>query len=337
MTEFDKRERSMKIFMIEKVLVLSISLSLLLTGCAYVNVPLISKAEPLREQVIEGKGSAKILLMDITGFISERDKESLLLGPTSPSLVSRVREILQKAENDTSIAGVIIRINSPGGTITASDIIHHDIVRFKDRKKVPVYACIMSVGTSGGYYIATAADNITAHPTSIMGSFGVIMMTMNIEGLMNKIGVSELTIKSGDKKDILSPFRTATPEEKQIVQAIINQFHKKFIDTIIARPGNILSRKDIESLADGRIYSSEQALNAKLIERVGYLDDVIAEMKKQIGVTDAKIITYYHPGSYKGTIYSSSTAESTRAAGIFNVGNGFDWFGETQFLYLWRP
>ncbi len=336
MTPIKMQEKAMQIYRIRKIQILFIALAFLLTGCA-ISIPLLPRPEPLREQVIEGKGPAKILLMDITGFISERDKESGLLGSSSPSMMSQVRETLQKAENDTDIIGVIIRINSPGGTITASDIIHHDIVRFKDRKKVPVYACIMSIGTSGGYYIAAAADNITAHPTSITGSLAVMMMTMNIEGLMNKIGVSELTIKSGEKKDLLSPFRPATPEEKQIVQTIINQFHKKFVDTILARPGNTLSRKDIELLADGRIYSSEQAFTAKLIDRVGYLDDVIAEMKKKVGVTDAKVITYYHPGSYKGTIYSNSAAESTRAMGIFSGGNSFDWLGETQFLYLWRP
>ena len=323
-------------FIVSKMIILLILLALCLTGCS-INIPLIPRPEPLREQVIEGKGTAKILLMDITGFISERGKGRSFIGSASPSLIASVRETLQKAESDTAIAGIIIRINSPGGTITASDIIHHEIIRFKERKKIPVYSCIMSIGTSGGYYIATATDNITAHPTSITGSFAVMIMTVNIEGLMNKIGVSELTIKSGDKKDILSPFRPVTPEEKQIVQTIINQFHGKFVDTIMARPGNILNRKDVESLADGRIYSSEQALAAKLIDRVGYLDDVISEMKKKIGVSDAKIVTYYLPGSYKGTIYSSSTVESSISSGFLIGGGNFDWLGETQFLYLWKP
>ncbi|HEX2976213.1 MAG TPA: signal peptide peptidase SppA, partial [Bacteroidales bacterium] len=280
--------------------------------------------------------TAKILLMDITGFISEQEKKRSL-GYAFPSIVSQVHETLQKAEKDSAIAGVIIRINSPGGTITASDIIHHDITRFKERKKVPVYSCITSVGTSGAYYIVTSTDNITAHPTSITGSIGVIIMKMNIEGLMSKIGVSELTIKSGDKKDLLSPFRPATPEEKQIIQALINQFYKKFVDKIMARSGNTLNRKQIESLADGRVYSSEQALEVKLIDQVGYLDDTITEMKKKIGVTDAKIVNYSHPDTYKGTIYSSSMAESSLNSDILSVGSGFDWFGETQFLYLWRP
>lgn len=307
------------------------------TGCAYVNVPLMPTPQPLREQVIEGKGAAKILLMDITGLISERDKEKMLTGSVTPSMVAKVREILQKAAQDPNIAGVIIRINSPGGTITASDIIHHEIVSFRAQRKVPVYACMTSLGASGAYYIATATDNIIANPTSITGSIAVLMMTYNVEGLMNKIGVSELTFKTGDKKDILSPFRPATPEEKKIVQNIISQMHKRFVDKIMARPGNALGRKEIEALADGRIYTAEQALTMKLIDRIGYLDDVITDMKKAIGVADARIITYYQEGDYKGTIYSSSTAESSRLTGMLTGGNGFDWLGDTQFMYLWKP
>ena len=307
------------------------------TGCAYVNIPLITTPQPLQEQVIEGKGTAKILLMDITGVISEQDKEKMLTGNVTPSMVAIVRETLQKAVQDPNIAGVIIRIDSPGGTTTASDIIHHEIVRFRAQKKVPVYSCMTGLGASGAYYIAAATDNITAHPMSITGSIAVIMFTVNVEGLMNKIGVRELTFKSGDKKDILSPFRPATPEEKHLVQNIINQMHKRFVDTIMARPGNTLNRKEIEALADGRVYTAEQALAVKLIDRIGYLDDVITEMKKTIGVADARIVTYYQEGDYKGTIYSSSMAQSSRLTRMLTGGNGIDWLGGTQFMYLWKP
>jgi protease IV len=307
------------------------------TGCAYINIPLLPSAQSLKEQEIEGKGSAKILMMDISGFISEREKEGGLLGDVKPSMVAQVREALQKAERDPAIAGVIVRINSPGGTVTAADIIHHEIIRFKERKKVPLYACIMSVGASGGYYIAAATDDITVHPTAITGSFAVILMSLNVEGLMSKIGVNEVTFKSGDKKDLLSPFRAATPEEKQIVQTMINQLHKRFVDTIMARPGNTLSRKEVETLADGRIYTAEQALAAKIVDRIGYLDDVIARMKQQIKVEDARIVTYARPGSYKGTIYSGSSAEPSRMMSLLAGGSIFDSLAETQFMYVWKP
>lgn len=308
----------------------------MVSGCAFVTVPLLPTAQPLKEQVIQGKGSAKILIMDITGFISEKQKESML-GTVTPSMVVQVREILQQAEKDSSIAGVLIRINSPGGTITASDIIHHEISGFKARKKIPVHACIMSLGTSGGYYIAAATDRIIAHPTSLTGSVAVIMMSFNVEGLMGKIGVTEQIVKTGDKKDMMSPFRPATPEEKKIVQDIINQYHKRFVDIILARPGNTLNRKEMETLADGRVYTADQALAAKLVDRIGYIDDVITGLKKEMGVEDARIVTYDRPGGYKGTIYSSSSAEPARIMSLLDGGVGSDWFGESQFMYLWRP
>ncbi|MDD5169106.1 MAG: signal peptide peptidase SppA [Syntrophales bacterium] len=309
----------------------------LFTGCAYIHIPLLPTAQSLKEQEIEGKGSTKILIMDITGFISEREKEGALLGDVKPSMVAQVRETLQKAQHDPAVAGVIIRINSPGGTVTAADIIHHEIIRFKERKKIPLYACITSIGASGGYYIAAATDEITVHPTAITGSFAVILMSLNVEGLMGKIGVNEVTFKSGDKKDLLSPFRAATPEEKQIVQTMINQLHKRFVDTILARPGNTLSRKDVETLADGRIYTAEQALAVKIIDRIGYLDDVITRMKQQIKVEDARIITYARSGSYRGTIYSGSSTEPSRMMSLLAGGSVFDSLAETQFMYVWKP
>lgn len=318
-------------------MLVTIPILLLFSGCAFVNLSLLPESQSMKEQEIEGKGTAKILLLDITGTISEKSQEPMLMGAARPSMVARVREALQKAEQDKAIAGVILRINSPGGTTTASDIIHHEIIGFKARKNVPVYACITGVGASGGYYVAAAADNITAHPTAVTGSIGVIMMTINVEGLMQKIGVNEITIKSGDKKDMMSPFRTATPEEKQIVQTVVNQMQNRFVDIVMARPGNTLSRKELETLADGRIYTAEQALAAKLIDRVGYLDDTIIRMKDKIGAKEARVVTYLQPGQHRGSIYSASPAPSSGFTGALTGGVNMDQLGETQFMYLWKP
>jgi protease-4 len=309
-------------------------LAMLVSGCAFVNVPLIPPASPLQEQVLEGEGDRKVLLLDISGTISEQEKSGGLMGRPEPSMVSAIRESLQKAEKDPSVAAVILRINSPGGTVTASDIIHHDISEFKKRTKLPVYACIMSTGTSGGYYVASAADMISAHPTAITGSIGVIMMKFNVEGLMGKIGVEEQTVKSGDKKDIMSPFRKATPEEVKMGQEIIDQFYGRFLDVVMARPGNILTRDDLKKVADGRILTAGQALEARLIDRVGYLDDVIAEAGKRVGGDGrARIVTYYRPGNYKGSIY----AEAGEKSGIMELFGGMDAISSSGFMYLWRP
>ena len=309
----------------------------ILNGCAYVSVPLVTRTLPLEEQELEGEGRPKLLLLDIAGIISEREKSGGLLSRGAPSSVSAVREALLKAEKDEDVAGVIIRINSPGGTVTASDIIHHDLSTFKGRKKVPLVACITGLGTSGGYYIAAVADEIVAHPTAITGSIGVMLLRFNVEGLMGKIGVGEQTIKSGEKKDILSPFRAATPEEERLVQTIIDRLHARFVDVVQARPKNPLSRQELAGLADGRIFTAEQAVQAKLIDRVGYLDDVIDGMKKTLGLEKARVVTYYRPGSYKGSIYADASPEAGRLGALLELLGGGEFSGDSRFMYLWSP
>ena len=308
-------------------------LAAFLGGCAFVNVPLVSPSMPLEEQVLEGRGLGKILLLDISGIITEQEKRSGLLEQPAPSIVSVVRESLRKAEDDKQIVGLILRINSPGGTITASDIIHHELTEFRKRKNIPLLACIMGLGTSGGYYVAAAADEIIAHPTAVTGSIGVITMKFNVEGLMEKIGVSEQTVKSGDKKDIMSPFRKATPEEMKLAQDIIDRFYGRFLDIVMARPGNSLTREELRSLADGRIYTADQALAKKLIDRIGYLDDVITLVRKKVRDDDARVVSYHRPGSYKGSIYADSAVKGS----TLELLTGMESFAASGFMYLWRP
>ena len=307
-----------------------------LSGCIRVDVPLLQPLAELNERTIEGEGKSKLLLMDITGFISEKERSGGM--KEKPSMVAEVKEALQKAEKDEDIAGVILRINSPGGTVTASDLILHELLAFKARKKVPIYACITGIGTSGGYYIATAADEISAHPTAITGSIGVLVMRFNVEGLLGKIGVTEKTVKSGDKKDFLSPFRPATPEEEKIMQAIINSLYQRFVDVVLARPGTPLTKPELEKLADGRIFTAQQAAAARLIDRVGYLDDTVAAMKKKLNLKEAKVIAYYRPGSYRGTIYSGSAVETPSVVNLININaDGLEILSSTEFMYLWEP
>ena len=135
----------------------------------------------------------------------------------------------------------------------------------------------------------------------------------------------------------MSPFRSASPEEKQIVQTVVNQLHRRFLSIILARPGNRLTLKELEPLADGRIYTAEQALSAKLIDQIGYLDDVIVRLKKKIGAEDARIVTYAMPGRYRGTIYSASAAEQSRLSDLLTGASSLDWLAQTQFMYLWQP
>lgn len=302
-------------------------------GCAFVNVPLVPPPSPLEEQILEGEGNKKILLLDISGSITEQEKSGGLLGRNSASMVSLVHESLQKAEHDDDVSAVVLRINSPGGTVTASDIIYHDVMEFKKRRKIPVIACIMSTGASGGYYVAAAADEIVAHPTSIVGSIGVIMMKFNVEGLMGKIGVEEQTVKSGDKKDIMSPFRKATAEEIKLGQEIIDQLYARFLEVILARNGNSLKSEELKKLSDGRVYTAKQALNSKLVDRIAYLDEVISGLKTKNRMQEMKVVTYYRPGNFKGSIYAGGEQQVS----LIEMLGSFDPFAGSSFMYLWKP
>ena len=307
-----------------------------LSGCAYVQVPLFPPIQPLQEKVIEGDGTAKIVLMEITGIVSEQEKMKRMGFSEEVSLVAQIKEELQRAEKDKNVAGILLKVDSPGGTVTASDMIYHELMEFKKKTGKRVMACILGLGASGAYYISSAADEITAHPTALTGSIGVIAMKIDLHGLMEKIGVKNETFKSGENKDLFSPFRPSTPEQIEILQKIINQLHQRFIDVIADGRKGILSREDIEKLADGRIYTSEQALNNKLIDSIGYLDDSITLMKKKLNLNQAKVIVYLRPGSYKGSIYAGYPASASWPISLLE-GSSICPAPDVKFMYLWKP
>jgi protease-4 len=308
------------------------------TGCAIVRIPLFPSLQGLEEQVLEGEGQAKILLLDISDVISEKKKASGIGFHQKTSLVARIKEEIQKAEKDKAIAGIIVRINSPGGTVAATDTIYHELVEFKKRTGARIIACVTGLAVSGGYYVASAADEIIAHPTSITGNIGVIAMKFNIEQFLSKIGIREETIKSADKKDIWSPLRPSTPEEKEIIQTVINTLHERFVEVVYVGRKPRLSKEDVERLADGRIFTAEQALEVKLVDRIGYLDDAVKEAKSSLKLREAKVITYYRPGSYKGTIYSGFPQSSDSEINLIAINGDFlSLMPEVQFMYLWAP
>ena len=311
-------------------------LLLILGGCAFVNVPLISPIRALEEKTLEGEGDAKILLLDVTGIISE-EKRRVSGVFENVSMIDELREALKKAESDKKIAALVIRINSPGGTVTASDILHHEILRYKKKTGKRVVACLMDVAASGGYYVAMAADEVVAHPTTITGSIGVIAVKLNVQELFNKIGVGQETIKAGEKKDILSPFRPSTPEEKQILQQIIDQLYGRFVDVVTSgRKG--MDRQEVVRLADGRIYTAQQALENKLIDRVGYLDDAIEGVKSSLRLSEASIVVYHRPGTYKSTIYSHLDEGGSPVFNLIAIdGENLLSSQGVRFLYLWMP
>ncbi len=306
--------------------------AVLLSGCITINVGPSQGA--LQEEVVAGAGKNKVLLMDLSGVISSQEKDGFF---SRPSLLAEFKEQLSLAAKDSAVKAVVVRVNSPGGTVTASDILYHELKSFKDKKQIPVVASIMDVGASGGYYVASAADAILAHPSTVTGSIGVIMLTVNARGLLEKVGVEASAVTSGPRKDMGSPFRVMTPEERGIFQSVIDDFYKRFL--VVVKEGRPkLSTEQIRKLADGRIYSGDQAKEAGLVDDLGYLDDAIEIAKKRSGIEEAKVVTYRRPGEYRNNIYSRVMGEPSGWPGLASLDLiGMVRGGTPQFMYLWMP
>jgi protease-4 len=302
------------------------------SGCITVN--LIEPSGPVREVQLSGTGDGKVLLLDLSGVISAQDKDGIV---PHPNMVATFKEELTKASKDDRVKALVVRINSPGGTVTASDILYHELREFKTKKKIPVIASMMDVAASGGYYLAMATDSILVHPSTVTGSIGVIMLTVNARGLLEKVGVEANAITSGPRKDMGLPFRAMTAEERGIFQSVIDSFYNRFLAVVQEGRPN-LSAEQIKKLADGRIYSGDQAKAAGLIDEIGYLDDAIELAKKKANLAEARIVTYGRRGEYQNNIYSQLFGTSSSIAGLANLDvlsmvRG----GTPQFMYLWMP
>jgi protease IV len=317
--------------------IVTVIVAVALAGCSVITLDLTPRIRPLVEETVEGRGDSKILLLDISGFITDEGTSTTLTIGTAPPrvpLLVRVREELKKAEDDHHVRALVVRINSPGGTVTASDIIFRELELFKERTKIPVVAVMLDVAASGGYYVALAADAIIAHPTTVTGSIGVIMISLNAQGLMEKIGLSTATIKSGSRKDMGSPFRTLEPEERAIFQSVIDELHAQFVAKVVER--RRIPTETARTVADGRIYTPDQALRLRLIDRIGYMSDALDVARKAAGVSEARIIVYHRPREYRATYYAGSQRAATGieapvAELAALVGPG------PKFLYLWWP
>jgi protease-4 len=303
------------------------------SACSVISLDFQPRIRPLEEDTVEGKGRTKILLLDLSGVLQD-ETVSLSLGAPPPRvpLLARVREELEKAEQDDRVRAVIVKINSPGGTITASDILYRQLVEFRAKTKVPVTAVIMDVGASGGYYVALGADTIVAHPTSVTGSLGVVMLTVNAQGLMEKIGVAPVAIKSGAMKDAGSPFRELSPAERAVFQGVIDDMYGRFVRLIsVARK---IPEARVREFADGRIYTAQQALELGLVDRIAYLDEVVRDTKRALGVGEARVVMYRRPREYRATIYSEANAVPGSALGRLT---GMLGAAGPRFMYLWWP
>ncbi|MEQ1795549.1 MAG: signal peptide peptidase SppA [Nitrospira sp.] len=189
---------------------------------------------------------------------------------------------LKKFSENPSIKAIVLRIDSPGGGVVPSQEIYDAVRRVRSKSNKAVIASMGSVAASGGYYIAAATDRIVANPGTLTGSIGVIMETANFEGLLQKIGVEGVVVKSGKYKDVGSPLRKMSDEERALLQTVMDDVHKQFIEAVAE--GRALELADVQALADGRIFTGRQAKDAKLVDELGNLEDAIQLAADVVGI-----------------------------------------------------
>jgi len=271
------------------------------------------------EEVIrEGPTRNKIAVVNLQGVIHGQ-------------LAGDIYKQLKLAGRDSRVKGLIVRVNSPGGTISASDQIYTQIKKFRSEQNIPVVAFMQGVAASGGYYTSVACEKIIAEPTAITGSIGVISWYLVVQELLEeKLGVLPVTVKSGQKKDWPSSFRQPAPEELQYMQdRLITPAFERFVQVVTEGRKESLNPADVRRLADGGIYGAQEALEEKLIDEIGYLDEAIGVIKSLAGIDKAQVVEYRKP-------FTLADFLSYRKPNLLNLDKTKLYeLGTPQILYLW--
>ncbi|HWB05025.1 MAG TPA: signal peptide peptidase SppA [Verrucomicrobiales bacterium] len=227
--------------------------------------------------------AARVAQIDITGIITN---DSFLGGE---SMVSRTKRALQQALDDRRVKAIVLRIDSPGGEVTASDTIYHAVKQAAAKK--PVIACMDSIAASGGYYIACGAKKIVANENTWTGSIGVIVQTLGYNGLLEKTGLSMRVFRSGSFKDTFGGHRPLTQDEEKYIQDMVMQTYDRFT-AIVAAARNLPVETLRTGIADGRIVSGADAVKLKLVDRTGYIEDAWQLAREEAGLTDSSVVSY---------------------------------------------
>jgi protease-4 len=291
-----------------------------LGGCASWRVVLepVPPADALEERVVleadAGGGSAKIAMIDVDGLIADAPG-GLLGGGTNP--VAEFSRALARAADDTRVKAVVLRINSRGGTVTGSDMVHGEVQRFRRETNKPVVVLLGEIAASGGYYLACAGDEIIAHPTTITGSIGVITQTVQLGPALERLGVVADAVVSGPNKAMASPLGVPDAGHREILQSMVDDFYGRFRDVVReGRPG--IDPAVFDQVTDGRVVTGRQALELGLVDRLGDAHDAFARARELAGVDRARLIRYLAPGARANGVYSAGRAQAAAAA----AGNG---------------
>ncbi len=296
-----------------------------------------SNAQPVVAMPVEGGAAAShsphVAIIDVDGLLVNTN----LAGPYSSgdNPVDLLREKLDVAAADPCAVAVVLRINSPGGSVTASDMMWREVQDFREKTHRPVIACLVDLGTSGAYYLATACDLILAHPTTVTGGIGVVLNLYNLEDAMNVLNIVSQAIKAGEKIDLGTVTREMKAEETALLQEMANEFYDRFREVVRRQ------RKQVDptnkTTFDGRVMTATQALKVGLIDQVGYLKDALALARERAGQPDAGAVLLHRTGDVARTPYAT-TPNYPLHVNLFPASlPGLDRSKLPTFLYMWQP
>ena len=287
----------------------------------------------------DGKlGSQRVVIIDVSGLIANQEQAGLFSTGLNP--VASFSEALGAAAADERVAAVIVRVNSPGGTVTASDLMYRELKRFREKSGKPAVVLMMDVAASGGYYLACAGDHIVAHPSTITGSIGVIFQTLSVRPALDRIGVEARALVSGPNKAAGSPLETLSDGQRQVLQGLVDRFYADFV--AVVRENRTEIGADLwPMVTDGRVFTGRRAYELGLIDQVGDVRDAFTKAKALAGISDADLWVYHRPLDYVATPYSQTLVPGggpqtqinllqvnvERALGA----------GTAGVYYLWRP
>lgn len=269
-------------------------------------------------------GSPQIMVIDVTGVIANADQGGLLSAGDNP--VARLTEGLRLAAGDDRVAAVVLRLNTPGGTVTASDMMYREVQRFKEKTGKPVVVVMMDVAASGGYYLACAADHVVAYPSTVTGSIGVVFQTLSVKPALDRIGVRAEALVSGPNKAAGSPLETLEDGQRDILQGLVDRFYADFV-AVVRENRRSIDPDTWDMVTDGRVFTGRRAYELGLVDALGDIRDGIAKAKQLAGLEHADVFVLHRPLDYVSGPYS-------QAPGPGMSGRGRGVAAQTQINFL---
>ncbi len=253
-------------------------------------------------------GPAEVAVFDIYGEISDGPPDGGLGGQSGVNS-TRLIPLLRQAVRD-GVKAIVLRVNSPGGTAAASAAIYDELMQIRKKHRIPIVASFGDVAASGAYYLSSAANRIVALPSTTTGSIGVIAHAMNLQGIMGKIGIRDIAFKSGPHKDILSPYRPIEPAERVIIQHIVDEVYQQFLVAVATGRSRQLPLAKLRPLADGRIYTGQDALKLGLVDQLGTFQDAVLDAAHLAGIKGEPTVKDYTRQTLIESIFKAASSWS---------------------------